>query len=530
MSNPEPRTGERPRRQYTFGEFTLDLDAGLLTRSGTGIPLRPKSFEALTYLVEHHGRILSKSTLIGALWPDTAVGDNSLAQCLFDIRRALGDESQQLIRTVPRRGYIFTGSVTKPVVELPRELVPLPANRPRGPSASVIIAAIALMAITFLTVFFLSFRRPVKQELTYEQITNFTDSVVSPALSPDGRMLAFIRSDKWFLSADQIYVKLLPNGDPVQITQDPRLKYGLSFSPDGSRIAYTVAGPGWRTFTVSPLGGEPKPLLSNAAGLTWLDDHRLLFSEIRTGNHMGVVTGTESRAEYRKIYFPQDERGMAHLAYASPNRKWALIVEMNPVWQPCRLIPLDGSSPGRQVGPKGKCTSAAWSPDGKWMYFGVDVEGNHLWRQRFPQGEPEQITAGLTEEEGIAVAPDGRSLITSIGMRQSAIWIRDLRGERPISSEGYVPPIWQSGLFGTHPKFSRDGASLFYLRRSSPQSAIELWRTDLESGDSENVAPGFSMLEYDVSNDGREVVFSTQPPGRPRRFGWLSWTGVRLLN
>ncbi|HYZ84813.1 MAG TPA: protein kinase [Bryobacteraceae bacterium] len=364
---------------------------------------------------------------------------------------------------------------------------------------------------------------PAPQEPTYTQVTNFTDSVVSPALSPDGRMLAFIRGDTWFQSRDQIYVKLLPNGEPVQITRDPRAKYGLAFSPDGSRIAYTVSeDAGWNTYTVSPLGGEPSLLLSNAAGLTWLDESRILFSEIRTGAHMGVVTSRENRSEYRRVYFPQDERGMAHLSYASPDRKWVLVVEMDPVWQPCRVVPMDGSSSGRQVGPRGKCTAAAWSPDGNWMYFGVEVHGaNHLWRQRFPRGEPEQLTSGLTEEEGVAVAPDGGSLITSIGMRQTAVWIRDARGERAISSQGYVPTGEQSGLFGNRPKFSRDGKVLFYMRRDSPRAAIELWRTDLESGNSENVAPGFSMLEYDISSDGREIVFSTQPVGKAYQL-WLA--------
>jgi hypothetical protein len=78
---------------------------------------------------------------------------------------------------------------------------------------------------------------------------------------------------------------------------------------------------------------------------------------------------------------------------------------------------------------------------------------HHLWRQRFPKGQPEQITSGPTQEEGIAVAPDGRSLITSIGMRQSAVWIHDDRGDRPISSEGYAPATWQTGLFGVYPRF-----------------------------------------------------------------------------
>src|SRR6185436_9450646 len=113
---------------------------------------------------------------------------------------------------------------------------------------------------------------------------------------------------------------------------------------------------------------------------------------------MGVVTATESRAEHRSIYFPQDVRGMVHLSYASPDRKWALAVEMDPVWHPCRVIPMDGSSAGRQVGPPGECTAAAWSPDGKWMYFGAEVDGDHhLWRQRFPSGHLEQIKSDPME-------------------------------------------------------------------------------------------------------------------------------------
>jgi dipeptidyl aminopeptidase/acylaminoacyl peptidase len=236
-----------------------------------------------------------------------------------------------------------------------------------------------------------------------------------------------------------------------------------------------------------------------------------LFSEIKTGLHMGVVTATENRSEYRQIYFPRNERGMVHLSYASPDRKWALAVEMDPAWQPCRVIPLDGSSPGRQAGPTGRCTSAAWSPDGKWMYLGVEVNGQrHLWRQRFPSGKPEQITSGPPEEEGVAMAADGRSLITSIGMRQEEVWIHDARGEHQLSSQGRLPASEESAGFSYTPTFSREGKSIFYLRRESAGGATELWRADLESEKSVKVVPGFSILEYDISTDGREVVFSGQ--------------------
>ncbi len=88
------------------------------------------------------------------------------------------------------------------------------------------------------------------------------------------------------------------------------------------------------------------------------------------------------------------------------------------------------------------------------MYFGASVGGSsHLWRQKFPDGAPEQITFGPIEEEGIALAPDGRSLVTSVGTRRSAIWIHDAAGERAISSEGYA----------VAPRLSRDGTRVFYL-------------------------------------------------------------------
>lgn len=97
---------------HSFGEFTLDLTRGSLVRGNEEIKLRPKSFEALKYLVENNGRLISKDELIHAVWVDTAVTDDSLVKCLKDIRHALSDEAQQIIKTVPRRGYIFDKEVT----------------------------------------------------------------------------------------------------------------------------------------------------------------------------------------------------------------------------------------------------------------------------------------------------------------------------------------------------------------------------------------------------------------------------------
>lgn len=97
----------------SFEGFSLDLRRGcLLGRDGQELKLRPKSFEVLTYLVENSARLISKEELIGSVWSGTAVTDDSLVQCLIEVRRALGDDGQRLIRTVPRRGYILQGEVT----------------------------------------------------------------------------------------------------------------------------------------------------------------------------------------------------------------------------------------------------------------------------------------------------------------------------------------------------------------------------------------------------------------------------------
>jgi eukaryotic-like serine/threonine-protein kinase len=316
----------------------------------------------------------------------------------------------------------------------------------------------------------------------------------------------------------QIYVKLLPDGEPVELTHDDRIKMGPVFSSDGSRIAYGTVEP-WDTWIVPVLGGEPRLMLRNASGLTWIDNGELLFSEIKgAGVHMAIVTATESRANERDVYVPPRERGMAHRSYPSPDGKWVLLVEMNNgTWLPCRLVPFDGSGAGKPVGPPGaRCTSAAWSSNGHEMYFSSEGGGRfHIWRQPFPDGTPQQLTSGPTDEEGIAMAPDGRSFVTSVGMEQSTVWIHDGHGERQVSSEGYA----------SDPLLSADGGTVYYvLRRSGGSVAVtngELWAADVATARSERVLPGFSISSYDVSRDNKSLVFAALGVDRKEHI-WLA--------
>src|ERR1700719_1635556 len=117
---------ETPSLRYQIRGFTLDLAKGCVFKGLQEIKLRPKVYEALKYLVEHPGRLVGKQELMQAVWPDAFVTDDSLVQCTLELRRALGDRSQQLLKTVPRRGYLFAGQV----IQLSAKPDQLPVSTP----------------------------------------------------------------------------------------------------------------------------------------------------------------------------------------------------------------------------------------------------------------------------------------------------------------------------------------------------------------------------------------------------------------
>jgi len=388
-----------------------------------------------------------------------------------------------------------------------------------------VLAAVAVVLLFTAMVFYRSQtnKRPSAGS-EWVQLTNFVDSATSPALSPDGRMLVFLRGASTFAGKSEIYLRMLSGGEPIALTHDATSKMSPVFSPDGSQIAYTISAR-WDTWILPTFGGEPQLLLPNASGLTWTGPRQFLFSELREGRHMVLAASEENRNGERVVFGPPGKGSMAHRSYRSPDGKWVLVVWMSTGrgWEPCRLVPFDGSSAGKAVGPPNSgCTYAGWSPDGKWMYFSSETAGRfHTWKQGFPDGTPEQITSGVDEEEGIAVALDGRSLITSVGTKELTVWTHDSRGDHQITSEGraYLPDA--DGASGRQ-VFSPDGSRVYYMVDRRPQgSASELWTTEIDTGKSEQVVSEAGLFGFDISPDGRNVVYSIGSKGGDRSI-WVA--------
>jgi adenylate cyclase len=98
---------------FQFGDYMLDITQGCLRTADREVDLRPKSFEVLRCLVENVGRLVTKDELIKAVWPNVIVTDESLARCISEVRQAIADSDQKIIKTVPRRGYRFSSAVSQ---------------------------------------------------------------------------------------------------------------------------------------------------------------------------------------------------------------------------------------------------------------------------------------------------------------------------------------------------------------------------------------------------------------------------------
>ncbi|MDT7809895.1 MAG: hypothetical protein QOJ70_3708 [Acidobacteriota bacterium] len=142
---------------YEFGPYSLDSAERVLMREGEPVHLTPKEFETLLALVRGAGRVMSKEELLKEIWPDTFVGEATLAQNVFTLRKALGEAKggKPYVETVPRRGYRFSVETTLPtttqVTTAPSSSTSAaPASDGHPVRAAVLIAVVVFVSVAAL--------------------------------------------------------------------------------------------------------------------------------------------------------------------------------------------------------------------------------------------------------------------------------------------------------------------------------------------------------------------------------------------
>jgi Tol biopolymer transport system component/DNA-binding winged helix-turn-helix (wHTH) protein len=543
---------------YDFGPFRLNPEQRLLTREHHALTLAPKTFDLLTFLVEHQGRVLSKQELMHALWPDTFVEEANLSFQISVLRRTLGEDGARWIETVPKHGYRFVADVratttsdtprAEPVGSIELEHHPeIPSRRMAKAWLGGGMVTVGLLA---LIAFFTVARNTDTTAVTPSTalavpLTAYPGFEELPSLSADGSRVAFSWNGPTLDNPD-IYVKSTGPGEPIRLTTNPGRDDSPAWSPDGRFIAFLrFMAPRVRTggperadaadlIVIPALGGAERtvatifPSFVSRRGrplrsLTWTPDGRWLAFGGSTspdgGQGIWLISGdgvqrrrlTEApKGGYTDLSpgVSADGRYLAFLRYVSLTRPSLFLLSLTPE--------LERSGAPRQLTDNASTILGfAWTPDGRDLVYS---SSGHLGLSRtatIPAASPTNRTAGPRflpfGESAAAISISGTGqLVYSAHSRDTTLFELDVAG----ISTNLRPLPAVSSTFDEHtPHYSPDGKQLAFA--STRSGSEEIW---IANRDGSNLIQLTFIGGPQCSNpqwapDGRSILFNSRRDG-----------------
>jgi len=278
-----------------------------LWRDGQAIPLPPRAIAVLTTLVATPGVVVSKQTLMDAVWPGTFVTESSLLEAIGLVREALGDDRKQptYIQTVHRRGYRFVGTILARQAlqarQAPASLQP-PGSREALRPIMVASAAYAITTICVAIVFAVFGQHPLERRTSRFSISLPVEASIDPsrgsvAVSLDGSRLVYVATAA---GRSQLFLRSVDRDEPVAIagTEDASDPF---FSPDGEWVGFFARG---SLQKIRIDGGVPTVLAAAraGAGATWTAGNTIVFG----GGPGGGLARISAVAGSRSIGAPDD--------------------------------------------------------------------------------------------------------------------------------------------------------------------------------------------------------------------------------
>ncbi len=549
------------RKLYLFDDFCLDATDCQLRRRGEVIALPPKVFDTLRVMVEHRGRILEKEFLMKLLWPDTFVEDGTLAQYVFLLRKALHEETseQRYIETVPRRGYRFVAQVQEINGDEASGFSPrvsaIIAAPPNGvlngsigkangavstlplataPAASTTtffkpVAIIAVLLAAFLLAAYFFLRRS-EQPLAINQTMQITKLTASgkaklPVLSPDSKYVAYQVDEA---GQQSVWMRQLAATNGVQIVPPAEVELiGLSFSPDGNYLYYTVyqRPPIYGAlYRVPVLGGGAVKLIDDVdSAITFAPDGKQMAfvrlapleseSSIITVNADGSQQQKLATRKLPEYFHPTDglswsPDGMLIACPAGSSGTNGPFMNLVGVNAKSGQETLLTTQEWRRAG------QIAWRNDGSGLVAVAwkkdsPLASDQLWFFPYPKGEPRKITNDLNVYDGISLSRDSRQLVTVQSTKVANLWrVPEADASRAVQIGGQSIDNHAHRLGLT---WSPDGKLIY---GSYASGNADLWAMDAEGTNQQQLTTDAKLdLAPAASADGRSLAFVSNRGG-----------------
>jgi Tol biopolymer transport system component/DNA-binding winged helix-turn-helix (wHTH) protein len=509
-----------------FGVFELDLRAGELRRDGVKVKLQEQPLQILLLLLENPGQVVSREELQRRIWPaDTFVEfDQGLYSALRRLREALSDsaDNPRFVETLPRRGYRFIAPVLKdngsssatvllaepssqpsqPQAEsagLPEPARPLSASKTaaaRSAWSSVVRFPRALLALATLLLIFAGFE--IWQRLRHEQapaggdpvtvlrLTDFLGIEELPAISPDGKTVAFI-ADK--TGRRQVWLRLIAGGTPLQLTSDDSDHSDPRWTADSSALIYysppaqgEEQGSLWE---VSALGGTPRPLTRSLSGAdVSRDGKKLAFFRLNGGKKVELVAADrETLGIHVLTELPTTE------AYEyprwSPDDRWIAFQHSALYSDDISYLPAAGGSVLPITKERVLLSGFSWLPDGSGVIFSsgrgstvLYLPTMHLWLASLDGSAPRQLSYGETSLQDPDVDRHGKVVASRLRM-QFGIWKFPVDGTSRNNVRDAQQLTHETGQVQT-PSIGPSDRELAYLSDDGGHGNI--WVMDVASG------------------------------------------------